>query len=79
MFVCQKSAVMPKKQEKDYESDKPVGGYDSVTKKEKIALMTAFGTIAGCCTLFLLVFSFAIEEEETLNSITKKTDEISQK
>lgn len=105
MFVCQKSAVMPKKQEKDYESDKPVGGYDSVTKKEKIAfvlscfgfimsiialyfgcvqhwgfyVMTAFGTIAGCCTLFLLVFSFAIEEEETLNSITKKTDEISQK
>ncbi len=101
VFVCQKSAATPKKQEKDCESDKPVGGYDSVTKKEKIAfalscfgfimsiialcfgcvyhwgfyVMTAFGAIAGCCALFLLVFSFAIEGEETLNSIIKKEKE----
>lgn len=87
VFICKKAAATPKKQEKDGEANKPVGGYDSVTKKEKIAfvlscfgfimsiialcfgcvqhwgfyVMTAFGAIAGCCALFLLVFSFAIE------------------
>lgn len=101
VFICKKAAATPKKQEKDGEANKPVGGYDSVTKKEKIAfvlscfgfimsiialcfgcvqhwgfyVMTAFGAIAGCCALFLLVFSFAIEGEETLNSITKKEKE----
>ena len=101
VFICKKSDATPKKQEKDGEANKSVGGYDSVTKKEKIAfvlscfcfimsiialcfgcvyhwgfyVMTSFGTIAGCCALFLLVFSFAIEGEETLNSITKKEKE----
>lgn len=101
VFICKKSDATPKKQEKDGEANKSVGGYDSVTKKEKIAfvlscfgfimsiialcfgcvyhwgfyVMTAFGTIAGCCALFLLVFSFAIEGEETLNSLTKKEKE----
>lgn len=101
VFICKKSDAAPKKQEKDGEVNKPVGGYDSVTNKEKIAfvlscfgfimsiialcfgcvyhwgfyVMTAFGTIAGCCALFLLVFSFAIEGEETLNSLTKKEKE----
>lgn len=101
VFICKKSDAAPKKQEKDGEVNKPVGGYDSVTKKEKIAfvlscfgfimsiialcfgcvyhwgfyVMTAFGTIACCCALFLLVFSFAIEGEETLNSLTKKEKE----
>jgi hypothetical protein len=101
VFICKKSDATPKKQEKDGEAYKPVGGYDSVTKKEKIAfvlscfgfimsiialcfgcvyhwgfyVMTAFGTIAGCCALFLFVFSFAIEGEETLNSLTKKEKE----
>lgn len=101
VFICKKSDATPKKQEKDGEANKSVGGYDSVTKKEKIAfvlscfgfimsiialcfgcvyhwgfyVMTAFGTIAGCCALFLLVFSFAIEWEETLNSLTKKEKE----
>lgn len=101
VFVCQKAAVIPKNQEKNCKANKPVGGYNSVTKNEKIAFvlscfgfiisiialcfgcvqhwgfyaMTAFGAIAGCCALFLLVFSFAIEGEETLNSIIKKEKE----
>ena len=52
VFICKKAAATPKKQEKDGEANKPVGGYDSVTKKEKIAfVLSCFGFIMSIIAL----------------------------